>query len=160
MSVYLLPDVYYLFYFVLQYEFFFLNGCLQRRNLQIIAKLDRNNIYSTLPLLPAHEHSNIYMQFCMWDDYHVFLITTLVFTRLVLDDIYLLLELPFDWLMMQCLFVSLMMSFWVSCYSKPTRETGGFELASTITLVVQANRLTKCASQVFYRCFRLLEDFS
>ena len=26
------------------------------------------------------------------------------------------------------------------------RETGGFELTSTITLVLQANRLTKCAS--------------
>ena len=26
------------------------------------------------------------------------------------------------------------------------RETGGIELASTITLVLQANRLTKCAS--------------
>ena len=28
------------------------------------------------------------------------------------------------------------------------RETGGFELASTITLVLQANRLTKCASPI------------
>ena len=27
------------------------------------------------------------------------------------------------------------------------RETGGFELASTITLELQANRLTKCASE-------------
>ena len=27
-----------------------------------------------------------------------------------------------------------------------TRETGGFELASTITLVLKANRLTECAS--------------
>ena len=32
------------------------------------------------------------------------------------------------------------------CYSNLRRETGGFELASTITLVLQANRLTKCAS--------------
>ena len=29
-----------------------------------------------------------------------------------------------------------------------TWETGGFELALTITLALQANRLTKCASQV------------
>ena len=28
------------------------------------------------------------------------------------------------------------------------RETGGFELSSTITLVLQANRLTKCASAI------------
>ena len=27
-------------------------------------------------------------------------------------------------------------------------ETGGFELASTITLALQANRLTKCASLI------------
>ena len=43
--------------------------------------------YSTLPLPPAHEHSDIYLQLCMWDDYHIFLIATLVFTRLLLDEI-------------------------------------------------------------------------
>ena len=32
------------------------------------------------------------------------------------------------------------------CYSNLTRETGGFELASTITIVLRANRLTKCTS--------------
>ena len=56
--------------------------------------------YSTLPLLPAHKYSDIYLQLCMWDDYHIFLITSLVFTRLLLDEIYHLIELPFDWLMM------------------------------------------------------------
>ena len=56
--------------------------------------------YSTLPLPPVHEHSDIYLQLCMWDDYHVFLIATLVFTRLLLDEIYHLIELLFDWLMM------------------------------------------------------------
>ena len=35
--------------------------------------------HSTLPLPPAHEHSDIYLQLCMWDDYHVFLIATLVY---------------------------------------------------------------------------------
>ena len=56
--------------------------------------------YSTLPLPPAQEHSDIYLQLCMWDDCHVFLIATLVFTRLLLDEMYHLIELPFDWLMM------------------------------------------------------------
>ena len=46
-----------------------------------------------------------------WDDYHVFLIATLVFTRLQLDEIYHLIELQFDWLMMRCLFVYLIMGF-------------------------------------------------
>ena len=54
--------------------------------------------YSTLPLPPAHEQSDIYLQLCMWDDYHIFLIAPLVFTRLLLDEIYHLIELLFDWL--------------------------------------------------------------
>ena len=32
------------------------------------------------------------------------------------------------------------------CYSDLTLETGGFELALTITLVLRSSRLTKCAS--------------
>ena len=83
----------------------------------------------------------------MWDDYHVFLIATLVFTRLLLDEIYYLIELPFDWLiddaMFVCLLDELILSF---CYNDLTWETGGFELASTITPALQANRLIKCAS--------------
>ena len=56
--------------------------------------------YSTVPFPPAHEHSDIYLQLCTWDDYHIFLIATLVFTRLLLEEIYHLIELLFDWLMM------------------------------------------------------------
>ena len=63
---------------------------------------------STLPLRPpAHEHSDIYLQLCMWDDYHIFLIAA------------------------QFVFTSLY----------------GLELASSIILVLQANRLTKRASR-------------
>ena len=40
---------------------------------------------------------DIYLELCMWDDYHIFLIASLVFTRLLLNDIYHLIELPF-WL--------------------------------------------------------------
>ena len=61
--------------------------------------------YSTLPLAPAHEHWHIYLQLCMWDGYHVFLIATLVFTRLLLDEIYHLIELPFEWLIDDAMFV-------------------------------------------------------
>ena len=61
--------------------------------------------YFTLPLPPAHEHSNIYLQLCTWDDYHILVIATLVFTRLLLDGIYHLIELRFDWLMMWCWFL-------------------------------------------------------
>ena len=60
------------------------------------------------PLPPAHEHWEIYLQLYMWDDYHVFLITTLVFTRLLLDEIYHLIELPFEWLIDDAMFVCLL----------------------------------------------------
>ena len=50
-----------------------------------------------------------------------------------------------DRLMMQCacLLDELILGF---CYSNLTWETGGSELASATTPVLQANRLTKCAS--------------
>ena len=73
--------------------------------------------YSTLPLPPTHEHSDINLQLCMWDNYHIFLIAPLVFTRLSLDEIYNLTELPFDWLMMWywfwfCLLDDLILGFY------------------------------------------------
>ena len=43
--------------------------------------------------------------------------------------------------MFVCLLDELILGF---CYSDLVWETGGFELASTITFVLQANRLTKC----------------
>ena len=71
----------------------------------------------------------------------------LVFTRLLLDEIYYLVELPFDWLfgdaMFVCLLDELILDF---SYCNLTWKTRGFELASTIILVFQANRLTKSAS--------------
>ena len=98
--------------------------------------------YSTLPLPPAHKHWDIYLQLCMWDDYHVFLIATLVFTRLLLDEIYHFIEWTFwliDCIVNQCLFVCLLNELILGfCYSDLTWETGGFELALTVTLVLQA----------------------
>ena len=83
----------------------------------------------------------------MWDDYHVFLIATLVFTRLILNEIYHIIELPFEWLIHDAMFVCLLDELIPGfCYSGLSLEASGFELASTITLVVQANRLTKRAS--------------
>ena len=72
------------------------------------------------------------------------LIAKLVFARLLLDEICHLIELPFEWLiddaMFVCLLDELILGF---CYSDLTWETGGFEFTSTITLVLQTNRLTK-----------------
>ena len=48
-----------------------------------------------------------------------------------------------DWWCKVCLLDELTLGF---CYSDLSLETSGFELASTITLVLQANQLTKCAN--------------
>ena len=47
-------------------------------------------------------------QLCMWDGYHVFLIATLVYTRLLIDQIYQLIELTFDWLIDDAMFACLL----------------------------------------------------
>ena len=67
--------------------------------------LGGNCLYSTLLLPLAHKRSDIYLQLCIWEDYHVFWIAPLVATRLQLDKICHLLTLPFDWLMMECLYI-------------------------------------------------------
>ena len=72
----------------------------------------RTIFYSPLTLPPAHEHSDIYLQSCKWDDYHIFLTATLVFTRLLLDDIYHFIESIFDWRGMWCRFSFVCLLIW------------------------------------------------
>ena len=48
--------------------------------------------YFFLPLLPPHKHSDIHLQICIWDDCHIFLITTFLTTRLLLNAIYHLID--------------------------------------------------------------------
>ena len=94
---------------------------------------ERVIFYSTQPLPPTHKHSDIYLQRCMWDDYHVFLIATIAFTRLLVNEIYNLIELPFDWLVVDAMFVCLLDDLILGFYySNLIRETGGFEFASSI----------------------------
>ena len=70
-----------------------------------------------------------------------------MFTRLLLDEIYHLIGLPFEYLIDDAMFVYLLDELILGfCYSDLTFETGGSELASTITLALQANQLTKCTS--------------
>ena len=77
----------------------------------------------------------------MRDDYHIFLITTLVFTRLLIYEIYHLIELPFALLTDDAMFVCLLDELILGFRFDLTLETGGFELASIIILVLRANRL-------------------
>ena len=94
---------------------------------------EKNILYSTQQHPPSHEHSDIYLQLSMWDDYHIFLIASLVFTTLLLDEICLFIELPFEVpidnviLIFACLLDALILGF---CYSNLTPETSGLELAS------------------------------
>ena len=55
-----------------------------------------DHLYSSLPIPIAHDNSDIYLQLCMWGDHHVFLIASFLVTRLLLDEIYHLTELPSD----------------------------------------------------------------
>ena len=104
-------------------------------------------LHDYLLLLSTHEHSDIYSQLCMWDDYHAFLIASLVTTRLLLDGFDHFIELPF-WLINDAMLVSVCLLEYLildSCYSSLSLETVWFKLTSTISIVLQANRLTKCA---------------
>ena len=49
--------------------------------------------------------------------------------------------------MFVCLLNDLILGF---CYTNLTWETGGFELASTVTLALQKSRLIKCSSHPYY----------
>ena len=52
------------------------------------------------------KHWDIYLKLCMWDEYHAFLIATLVFRFTILTNYYLI-DWLIDWLMMQHLFAYL-----------------------------------------------------
>ena len=104
-------------------------------------------LYSTLRLAPAHEHSNIYLQLyfaCRWLS-HIFNHNAYVYqtaTRWDLPPYWITIWLIDRWCNV-CLLDDLILGL---CYSNLTWETGGFGLTSTVTLVLQANRLTKCTS--------------
>ena len=73
--------------------------------------------YSTLPLPSAHEHSDIYLQLCTWDDYRIFLIATLVFTRRDLPPYRITIWLIDDvMLIFVCLLVDLISGFVTSIW--------------------------------------------
>ena len=66
---------------------------------------------------------------------------------MILVEIYHLIKLSFERLIDDAEFVRLLDgSILDFCYRDLTLETNGFELASTITPILEANRLTKCAN--------------
>ena len=102
---------------------------------------------STLPFSLVLKRLDIYLRLCRWDDYYIFLIARLVFTRLPLDEIYHLVKLLFNWMIMWCWFSFVSLMIWFEVLLQLFEwETGGLDLASSVILVLQANRLTKCTS--------------
>ena len=87
--------------------------------------------YSTLSLPPAHEHSDIYLQLCNFRTTCIYQTATrwdlpsYRITIWLIDNVTLVFVCSLDYLIL-CLIL--------------IRETGGLELASTITLVLQAKR--------------------
>ena len=69
-------------------------------------------VYSTLLLLPAHDYSDLYLQLCLWDGNHVFLITTLVYQTATQWDLppYWITIWLIDWWCDVCLF-----NWWFDC---------------------------------------------
>ena len=131
--------------------FFFYHGFLSR-TLTNRKTAGEGRGPSFIPLYYFYPLTNIQtftLQLCTWDEYHVYLIALIYlpgcysvrFTTL--SNYYLI-----DW---WCNVDFCLFACWFDFrfrYSYLTWETGGLELASTIILVLQANRLTKskCAS--------------
>ena len=75
---------------------------------------------SFIPLYHLKPLTNIQtfiLQLCTWDDFHIFLNAPLVFTRLLLGEIYhLIIEVLFDWLMMWCWFLFVYLLIWFKVF--------------------------------------------
>ena len=82
------------------------NHLVLKRTLNHLVKLE--TLKRVRDMTRTYSHSHIYLQLRTWDHYHVFLTAMLVFTRLLLDEIYHLIELPFDWLNDDAMFVCLL----------------------------------------------------
>lgn len=106
------------------------------------------HIYFSVPLSPAREQSDIYLQLCIGDD-PIVLIASLVITR---DAIWLVLP---SWKITICLIHDgiLIPIWWFNSRfycGNLTQASCGFELESTITLVLQASWETDLVFKQFF----------
>ena len=60
-----------------------------------------HHLYSSPPFPLGHRHPDIYLELCMWEEYQVFLIASLVIARLLLNEIYHLWDFIFDLLLIE-----------------------------------------------------------
>ena len=122
---------------------------------------DRTNFYSTLPLPPAHEHSDIFATLHVRWLSHIFNHNTFIYHTATQWDLppYWITIWLFDDVMLisVCLLDDLILDF---CYSNLKLKTGELKLASTITIALQATRLNKCARHPLPSCFLFYLVFS
>lgn len=106
----------------------------------------RGHLSSYLPIPPAHNNSDIYLQMCIWDDNGIILITAHV-TEVIYttDEIYR--ALGFSVL----LNVNCILTYWINAsnYDSNFLQTRrGFKLASTITVLSQTKKKKKTGTRV------------
>ena len=106
---------------------FFSNRVVLHRQWQFTEKQGKEEtIIILLSTTPAHLQTNldIYLQLCIWDGCHIFLIAPLAIRILLLDEICCLIKLPFDWFMMERSFLLFYMAifFWVDFIAVWHRE--------------------------------------
>ena len=75
---------------VQSFFFCFLSGFFSKTlTIHRLVRIGRESyIYSPVPLPPAQEHLEIYLQLCKWNDYNVILIALYVITRLLIEETY------------------------------------------------------------------------
>ena len=135
--------------------FFFLSG-FSSQTLTIHRTAGEGRGPSFIPLYHFHPLTNIDTFICNFAcEMTITYFQSQRFCLLLLDEIYHVIELPFEWLIDDAIFVCLFELILGFCYSDLALETGEFELASTINLVLQANRLTKCASHLIYALWKV-----
>ena len=107
--------------------------------------------YSSLPLPPTHEHLFATLH-ARWLS-HIFNRTACIYQTAIWWDLppYRITIWLIDDAMLIFVFLldDLILGF---CYNNLKQDTDGLELASTITLVLQTNRLSKCASSPEKTC--------
>ena len=102
----------------LKAKFFFYQGFLSRTPTthRTVGEGREPYLIPLYHLKPLTNIQTFILQLCMWDDYHIFLIALLIFTRLLLGEIYHLIEVLFDWLMMWCWFLLVYLLIWFKVF--------------------------------------------
>ena len=104
--------------------------------------------FSPLPIPPAQEQSDSFLQICIWDGNCIIALAvhvTDVITRPSLDETYTTLWFS-TWLNVSCI-LTYRVDAWYYC-SNFLQTSGKFKLALTVTVLSQNKQLTRCTSHL------------